>query len=371
MWEIRVSISSIFLSIALFIALQIGAIRIPQPPLINQDAASGDVSIVNIPIDSSYWYVGPPTISREVYTSVFCQQNGEDSEICRQAPGMYDTVVEGGVDPAVELSHASNESSFGKGGVGMPPWFNLHGIHCHVSSGIGRCFRNTAPGDEDMQEYDNYPDAVSDWVYLITQSEIYYPQRNTPEQVVEIYCECGGDAGKADYVRRMKEQIDGWRAMTSTQLAEKQYPSSTGGYESSAITTNDGDCGYNVVVALDANSSALRNVVIPPGGTFSFNATMGNPSSIDYRTCEGVPGGNWCNLAARYSQVARALGLSPEFQDHNADLGAGRENSVTIWNEDGQAGGQDLLITNTLPHTVSFRAEQRDESIVIIGEKIS
>lgn len=310
---------------------------------------------------SDYAYIGPPTISRGVYADVFCRQNGADSEICVQAPAMYDAVIAAGADPALELAHASNESSFGTGGVGMAPWHNLHGIHGH-SGGLGTPFVNSAPGDENMQEYGSYADAVADWVWLIRDGGLYYPDRNDPESVLAIYCECGGAGGKADYVARMKAQIDGWRAQSAPQAAP------AGSYASTPIDLG-GDCGWNVTAALNANGGALQHITLAPGETFSFNATMGDPERASYRTCAGVPGGNWCNLAARYSQVARAMGLVPQFQDHGVgDLGGGPENSVAIWNEDGVAGaGQDLLITNTTDRPVFFVARSDGASVTIEG----
>lgn len=78
------------------------------------------------------------------------------------------------------------------------------------------------------------------------------------------------------------------------------------------------------------------------------------------------------NLAARYAQVARALGLTPIFEDHGVgDLGGGPENSVAIWNVGGQAGSagdaQDLEITNTTGAAVTFRARVDGEQVVIEG----
>jgi hypothetical protein len=139
---------------------------------------------------------------------------------------------------------------------------------------------------------------------------------------------------------------------------------------SNPIALSNDDCGWNVRVALGANGGALRSVVLQPNEMFSFNATMGNPAAIEYRMCAGVPGGNWCNLAARYAQVARAIGLAPQFQDHGVgDLGGGIENSVAIWNESGQPGvGQDLLISNTTDRVVTFQAQPQGDSIVIVGE---
>lgn len=333
---------------------------------------------VQVIASTGYAYIGPPTISREVYQSVFCDQNGTDSVICQEAPSMYNAIVAEGVDPAVELAHAGNESSFGTGGVGMAPWFNLHGIHCHTDSGIGRCFRNTAPGDEDMQEYDSYPDAVADWIHLMKYGGLYYPARNTPEQVLEIYCECDGAVGKAEYVQRMKAQIDGWRAQSMTQVLPVQQmterPAITEQVMSNPITVDDSSFGINVRAALTANDNALQNVTIQPGETWSFNASVGNPALLSLATIVH-PGDGWCNLAARYAQVSRALGLTPQFEDHHAgDLGGGPENSVAIWNIGGEpgfeGGRQDLMITNTTNRIVRFQAQEMDSGVIIVASAI-
>lgn len=158
-----------------------------------------------------------------------------------------------------------------------------------------------------------------------------------------------------------------WDALHYSRL--NGWPKYQAGVASNPIAITDDDCGWNVVAALTANSGALQYVRLAPGDVFSFNAIMGDPSAIEYRYCAGVPGGNWCNLAARYAQVARAIGLVPVFQDHGiGDLGAGVENSVAIWNESGIAGaGQDLLIQNTTGKIVTFRAQPQGESVVIIG----
>lgn len=132
-----------------------------------------------------------------------------------------------------------------------------------------------------------------------------------------------------------------------------------------------GDCGYNVQVALDASGGALWDVTLRPGETWSFNATVGNPGLLSYRMCAGVPAGNWCNAAARYAQVARAMGLQLDFLHHGVDLGAGIENDVLIWNVGGQSGfengAQDLLITNTLAQPVRFQAQSDGGNVTIIG----
>jgi hypothetical protein len=160
---------------------------------------------------SGYDYFAPPSISKEVYVGEFCAKNGSDSELCQQAAGMYDAIVAGGVDPALELAHVMNESSGGTSGVARQ-WFNLHGVHGHAAGGCryGVAVANNAPGDESMQKFDNYAEGVADWVCMMR--EVYYNDgRNTPETVLQRYCDCGGDAGKAEYADRMKRMIDGWR----------------------------------------------------------------------------------------------------------------------------------------------------------------
>ena len=142
--------------------------------------------------------------------------------------------------------------------------------------------------------------------------------------------------------------------------------------QSNPIAMGDDPCGINVRVALDARNGALRDVQIAPGETFSFNATMGNPGEIPYQWCAGVPGGHWCNLAARYAQVTRALGLEPLFEDHReGDLGGGPENSVAIWNIGGEAGSgdgrQDLEVVNTTPHMLHYMVEESGGSVTILG----
>jgi hypothetical protein len=124
-----------------------------------------------------------------------------------------------------------------------------------------------------------------------------------------------------------------------------------------------GDVGYNVRAALDARNGALRDVIIRPGETWSFNASVGSPARVNVRVVAGVPGGGWCDLASRYVQALRPV-LPPEafaFPDHVRTAGIGLlnvadEDAVAIWNIDGQPGSfggrQDLQITNTTDTTL-------------------
>ncbi len=141
------------------------------------------------------------------------------------------------------------------------------------------------------------------------------------------------------------------------------------GREVAVSTPLYGVCDHNVRAALGARGGALQLVTVAPGETFSFNATMGDPAAVAYDSCGGVPGGGWCNLASRYAEAARAVGLAPRFPHHGIDLGNGWENAVSIWNIGGRAGtgggAQDLEITNTRPEAVTFRAIETADGIAV------
>ncbi len=145
---------------------------------------------------------------------------------------------------------------------------------------------------------------------------------------------------------------------------------------SSIPLTLAGDLGFNVRAALDASGGALREVVIAPGATFSFNATVGSPALVTIVSVGGVPGGGWCDLAARYVQAVRPV-LPPEavrFPNHNITAGFGLadvayDDAVSIWNIDGRAGSdggsQDLQIRNVLDRPLRLVASEEDGAVVI------
>lgn len=137
-----------------------------------------------------------------------------------------------------------------------------------------------------------------------------------------------------------------------------------------------GDMGFNVRAALDANGGALRQVVIPPGAAWSFNAALGDPRRIPLRVVGGVLGGGWCDLASRYVQAARPI-LPPEafaFTPHRQATGYGLADvadadAVAIWSIDGQPGSfggrRDLQITNVRDRPLVFRVIPDGDRIII------
>jgi hypothetical protein len=138
-----------------------------------------------------------------------------------------------------------------------------------------------------------------------------------------------------------------------------------------------GDVGFNILSALGARDGALRSVIIRPGETWSFNATVGSPANVDVRTVGGVPGGGWCDLASRYVQAVRPLlpREAVQFVNHVTTAGiriadVADDDAVSIWNIDGQAGSagqsQDLQITNTLNTPLKLQVvDQLDQQIVV------
>lgn len=53
---------------------------------------------------------------------------------------------------------------------------------------------------------------------------------------------------------------------------------------SASFQVHDAGMRHNIMIALDANNGALRRVVIPPGGTFSFNDSLGpNPNRLRWK----------------------------------------------------------------------------------------
>lgn len=161
-----------------------------------------------------------------------------------------------------------------------------------------------------------------------------------------------------------------WPTYTIQQEAPDAVPPN---YQlvSNPISADTSAFGVNVRAALNARNGALRHVIIRPGETWSFNAAIGDPEALTLATIVH-PGDGWCNLAARYAQVARAAGLIVRFQDHGVgDLGGGVENSVAIWNVGGLSGTtdgrQDLELTNPTDHIVTLEAIEQGLQVFIVA----
>lgn len=130
----------------------------------------------------------------------------------------------------------------------------------------------------------------------------------------------------------------------------------------------------NVMAALTANGGALQQVIIPPGGTWSFNRAVGDPNLLDLTAIYGVYGGGWCDLASYYVTLLRPL-LPPEsfhFARHIDTTGFGLAgipdtDAVAIWNTNGAGGEQDLVIHNTRPEPIHMRVTFVDGGSAVPG----
>lgn len=148
--------------------------------------------------------------------------------------------------------------------------------------------------------------------------------------------------------------------------------------------TNDG-FGLNVRMALDANNNALRNITIKDGEQWSFNETIGNPDNLKLVTVSNVYGGGWCDLACRYIQVFKGLGLQ---LTHGTDINANDivflqhggislnncsfDESPFIWSSGQKGFGngmQDLIINNRTGKTIKIAVvDNEDKTATIVGK---
>jgi hypothetical protein len=175
------------------------------------------------------------------------------------------------------------------------------------------------------------------------------------------------DNNTEGYIRVVHELIDGWRAINDAARNAKAV--------SAPITINSNDpFGYNVKSALDMQKGALRHVVIESGDTWSFNEALGKPKYFPaLKSVAGIEGGGWCDLACRYIQVAKGLGLHTVYLQHGgiALNSCSVEDSPYIWTVDGirglEKGRQDLLITNNTVYTAMIEVIEKDNAAIIIG----
>lgn len=133
-----------------------------------------------------------------------------------------------------------------------------------------------------------------------------------------------------------------------------------------------GEFRHNVAAALDANGGALRQIVLPPGATWSFNRSVGDPRLLSLAWIGGVYGGGWCDLASRYVTALRPL-LPPEsirFARHVDTAGFGLagvpdDDAVAIWNTNGDGAEQDLVVRNDGQRTLVLEAGLDPDGVTI------
>ena len=166
-----------------------------------------------------------------------------------------------------------------------------------------------------------------------------------------------------------------------------------------SFTPTDRATRANIRLALSYYHGALTHVFVAPGGTFSFNAALGlAPQRLPWKyvtlkqttpsappTPDGVApatpvpeerrriqGGGLCDLASRYVMAARPMLPARAFRFVNHVRSSGIHlqgvpvrDSVSIWAVGGEAGEQDLKITNITDGWLEFVVEQADEKITV------
>lgn len=179
---------------------------------------------------------------------------------------------------------------------------------------------------------------------------------------------------------------DGGTVLQAVQDNGTKIPFGDAQSVSAPITADRGnDFGYNVAQALDNSNGALRNVTIKNGEQWSFNEAMGVPSD-DLKWVSGVWGGGWCDLACRYVQALKGLGLHIT---HGTQLDADDivflqhggihlnnctvDESPYIWSA-GYKGFdnamQDLIVNNRTGKTIRLIAVDNGDGTVSIAGKL-
>ncbi len=150
------------------------------------------------------------------------------------------------------------------------------------------------------------------------------------------------------------------------------------------LQTKSNAFGKNVRGALDANNGALRNITIKDGEQWSFNETVGNPDVLDLAVIVNL-GDGWCDLACRYIQVFKGLGIPIT---HGTDMGTngavflqhGRikldscsfDESPFIWSagiKGFDKGMQDLVVNNGTGKTIRITVvDNEDGTATVVGK---
>jgi hypothetical protein len=162
------------------------------------------------------------------------------------------------------------------------------------------------------------------------------------------------------------------------------------GSKSASFTPADRAVRANIRLALAHYSGALTHVVLAPGETFSFNATLGlRPQRLPWKyvrvkptaTSEGEPeaqlvqGGGVCDLASRYVMAARPFLPARAFRFVNhvrsngvRIAGVPERDSVSIWAVGGGRGEHDLKITNTTSGWIEWVVDRHGEKITVTAQ---
>jgi hypothetical protein len=186
--------------------------------------------------------------------------------------------------------------------------------------------------------------------------------------------------------------------ITATAVATVEPAAQLIAAKSVAFTPADKAVRANIRLALNHYYGALTHVVLPPGGVFSFNSTLGvRPQRLPWKnvklkptaapappTADGtstptseavaqiIQGGGLCDLASRFVMAARPLLPVSAFRFVNHVRSNGihlsgvpTRDTVSIWAIGGGKGEHDLLISNPTNSWLEFTVDRDGEKITV------
>ncbi len=213
---------------------------------------------------------------------------------------------ENNIDAAYMIAIFSQESSFAQEGTGWAG-FKENGTHTYnignmICAGFHTCYgRFRDYSGIGITDRDHWYAGIED----NTKNLAYYRDKMGIKDFDKAIMTWAppSENNTDGYIANMHTILSGWRSTNRIiNTSDMQALSAP------IAETQDSAFGWNVKAALDANSGALRNITINDGEQWSFNETMGDIPASELKTIIH-PGDGWCDLACRYVQVFKALGL--------------------------------------------------------------
>ena len=286
------------------------------------------------------------------------------------------------IDAAYMVAIFSQESSFAQDGTGWAG-FKPNGSHTYnignmICAGFHTCygaFRDYS--GIGVTERDHWYAGIED----NTKNLAYYRDKMGIKDFDKAIMTWAppSENNTDGYIANMHTLLSGWRSTNRIiNVGDMQAISAP------ILATQDSAFGWNVKAALDANNGALRNITIPDNTQWSFNETMGSIDESELKTIVH-PGDGWCDLACRYIQVFKALGLhithgtvldsnDMVFLQHGgiALNSCSYDESPYIWSNGTKGfknGLQDLIVNNRTGKTIVVTViDNKDGTATVAGK---
>lgn len=264
-----------------------------------------------------------------------------------------------GVDNGYVMAQFIQESGAGTTGVAA---------HTNSSGNIKCTDDNCYQG---FQVYPGWTEGIEAHFDLLKLYSVRSPsgrQHQTIASAIAEWAPAEDNNDPASYANAVKQAVTSWRNIN--RAAVTSMPASVlapaGSVVSADITPSQG-CVWTNAVAAYKNNPKLRDVTIPPGGSWSHNEAWETPAG--QVVCGNILAGGQCDVASRYYSVARQLGLHPVAPPHGVALGGlSYSDSIVINTEAfGTANGQDLVIENGTNKTLRLVAELDDRGWRVKG----